>query len=909
MTRYSLPLLSALALLAAPLCTVAEEKTSPAKTMFDPQNVFFAIPLKGFFPGKTKKGELKNLNIYATRRDGEWTAVLGTATNSGKPVWNRALMPIDASELELTDSTISGQLKVTLVPDPWVPKDQKAREAIVEIDGKIGPSRNSQEIAHASGTFKATIDEAQETLEAANLAPETNGEFSGGLANVGEQPIENVSYDLTVFNLGRGHAYEIHHSRRAVSLGIKDGKPISLRTGNIGLRGHPDGYKFQPLKVGEHTVTGDTFHIPVEFRMLSLDGDLLDYTVTFDGVRLINWLVGSWKGVATDQEGKEQPVSGFFRGAVNKGAHEAEAVDPRPWFSKVKGFTPPEPGEHPRLFFRKEDVPELRRRAETPEGKKIVDHLRKQLNGSDGKTLPTSYNPAQVAYPRKGKKVPKSEQFKPEMGTFTIMHPAGYGFLYQLTGEQLYADLARQSIEKLWEGQRDRDPRYSWVRPGGELRTGPSVGWVAVAYDLCYDGWDKDFRQKVAKAIQDYDSGGGGEWDKEQEGGITLRKMVLQPRHGPGSNHFGAVIGGSGLAVLAILNDPGVDTKELEKYRNVLELQLVRSLSAGWGDGGYFKEGWGASRVGTQSSLLSFMQALRNVVGHDYLNVERPNASAITMIPRSMMLLGPPAYFPYRSNMNPSYGGPDLGKESKNETITKGGYFSEGFGAIKEEQKPALLWTYEKTFNPTNEGVLDLKVYPHRSMLALVNWPTFEGIEAKSSAEFMPLTSRDSLYEYFVFRNRFQDKNDIVTTVLIEQPRGTKPRSTMVWGLGGLRLNLTEPQKGAKVTDYTTYEDGSGVLKAGEYALAVDYSGNSGADDLIVTASPTKPTKNKTTKPKVANDNKNASYQQFTLDNKTLEVLVLSSSGTLPAVVVEDSKIKVGDQKIAFEGGKFSLPR
>jgi hypothetical protein len=39
----------------------------------------------------------------------------------------------------------------------------------------------------------------------------------------------------------------------------------------------------------------------------------------------------------------------------------------------VEGFKALEPGEHPRLFFRKADLPELRKRAETPEGKAVSD--------------------------------------------------------------------------------------------------------------------------------------------------------------------------------------------------------------------------------------------------------------------------------------------------------------------------------------------------------------------------------------------------------------------------------------------------------------------------------------------------------------------------------------------------------
>ena len=63
-----------------------------------------------------------------------------------------------------------------------------------------------------------------------------------------------------------------------------------------------------------------------------------------------------------------------------------------PWPAPVKGFVEPVTGEHPRLFFRKADVPELRRRAtETEEGQAIVARLRTLL-GNNGEKLPEDWN-------------------------------------------------------------------------------------------------------------------------------------------------------------------------------------------------------------------------------------------------------------------------------------------------------------------------------------------------------------------------------------------------------------------------------------------------------------------------------------------------------------------------------------
>ncbi|MGQ9915091.1 MAG: hypothetical protein ACUVQQ_12175 [Thermogutta sp.] len=59
------------------------------------------------------------------------------------------------------------------------------------------------------------------------------------------------------------------------------------------------------------------------------------------------------------------------------------------WPAPVEGFVEPLPGEHPRLFLRKADVPELRRRAtQTTEGRAIVARLR-ELLGNHGETLPS----------------------------------------------------------------------------------------------------------------------------------------------------------------------------------------------------------------------------------------------------------------------------------------------------------------------------------------------------------------------------------------------------------------------------------------------------------------------------------------------------------------------------------------
>ena len=869
-----------LCLLAA-LAQAAEPKA-------DPQNAQYAIILEGYFLGQAKDGKPKRLNCYLVRKDGKWTSALGTAINLGKPNWNTAAMLVDSARLALDGEKLTGTLAVTLVPDPWVPKDQKPRVATITIDAALGAPTEAKHSFSLTGKWTSTIAGDENELKDALLQSRGEGDITGHVWPTDPRDIADASYDLAIYNLIPGQTQDNFQRRRALSLGVKNSKVVSARLGQMDMR--HNAYDYEIIDTPEDAqVNDDSIRATVSFSADTLDGQRASFTLSFQGQRVSNFVAGEWKGKCTIEDGKERSIEGYFRATVRGGAFEsAMAKDTRPWFAEAKDFKPPQAGEHPRLFFRKSDLPELRRRAATAEGQQIIKRLRNLLNGSDGESLPILYNPAKAAY--------EKNSFKAAPGAYSISSAAGFGFLYQLTGEKKYAELARQCIEKAWEGQRDFDDRYAWVAPGGELRAGPSVGWTAVAYDLCYDGWDEAFRTRVAKAIQDYSDTKGGEWNNPE--GITLRKMVLQPKQGPGSNHFGAVAGGCGLAVLAIAGDPGTDKELLAKYAQVLERQVVRHLSAGWGDGGYYKEGWGASQVGTQAGFLCFLQSLKVAAGHDYLNVDRPNASFVTMVPRALMLIGPPAVYPYRSNMGGTYGSADFHRERGG--FSHGGQFAEGFGAIADKYKPGLLWVYNHIVDP-DPGRREFdtpSLYSHRPMLALINWPTFSNVQEQNPAEAMPRVTRDHLYEYCVFRNRWQDADDIVTTVLINTPEGTRPREVMVWGFGE-RLSLGEPPRNAPVTHFLTGQDGSGTMTAGNWAIAVDYSGVSGADALIVTVGATPKTDGRVSG--------RVNRSTVTIGQTTFNVLTLNRTGPHPSAKAEGGKLIVGGQTITFADGKLTL--
>jgi len=215
---------------------------------------------------------------------------------------------------------------------------------------------------------------------------------------------------------------------------------------------------------------------------------------TIDLVRDGNSLTGTFEGTFDGNT-----VQGDLGGEVNS-----------LWPAQEPGFKPIQPGEHPRLLFRKSDIPGLRKRAKTAQGKEIVEQLREAL------TRPM--NPENAGY-----------------------HAAGMGMLFVLTGEQRYADNTATLVGKIIRNR----------APGGEnfwissykliLRVPPAVG-VALAYDLCYEGWDEPFRMRVAAALE----------AKAEE---LIEGKGRGTNEHPHSNWMGMARGGAGICALAILGD------------------------------------------------------------------------------------------------------------------------------------------------------------------------------------------------------------------------------------------------------------------------------------------------------------------------------------------------------------------
>ncbi len=547
-----------------------------------------------------------------------------------------------------------------------------------------------------------------------------------------------------------------------------------------------------------------------------------------------------------------------------------------PWPVDVPGFNAPAPGEHPRLFFRKSDLPALRERAKTPEGKAIIARLKVLLGG--GEKMPPVSDQTR-AYEKK--------EENPD-GTYTVSHAAGFGFLYQLTGEKKYADLGRKCFEIAWEGARDADPeaRYSWVAPGGMLRGGPSIAWYAFGYDLCYDGWDENFRKEVAQRIQDYAQQENGKGAEGSGSAITLERLSLKPKHPPGSNHYGAQVGGAAMALLAIRGDEGTDSAKIEKWLAGVEKNLAVQMEKGWGDKGWFAEGDGPSGVAADTALIPAFQAMLVAGGKDFIS-PRPAVPWMTL--KWPMLTLPVSDFKKGKDIFPLHSNTYDHNIYERRGFSGSGHFAQGFGTISEKEKPALLWLYNRVFKDADEAAGtpfdSVSRYPHRAILSFVNWP-FD-VEEENPATVFAKAEEDKSVGHYMFRNRWQDGDDIIIDALLKGSRGhysVKPGTIIVWGLG--KKTVFPVRVTGDVKFFEATETG-GAFSTSLGSFGVDFSGKSGADAVLVLTGPITGTPKGATVAKAG---------------ETTYTIMTLQKGEAPEIKAEGDTLKIGGQAVGYDG-------
>ena len=542
------------------------------------------------------------------------------------------------------------------------------------------------------------------------------------------------------------------------------------------------------------------------------------------------------------------------------------------WWMVAKDYTPVQPGEHPRLLFRKSDIPALRKKAESPEGKIMLKRLRYLLNGSDGTGMPKVYSPAMSAY-----SLGKNQSLVVDTpGVYTFGHIVGYGLLYQLTGDPLYADLGRQCFELALEGQRDRDDRYSWVSPGGALRAGPVLGWYAIGYDLCYDGWDEAAREKFGRAIEFYDS---GLETRDAKAHVNLEALARGTMP-PFSNHFGMQTGGAALALMAVSGEKWANQTRIDSLLKISEISMIRNVTEGFGDGGFFTEGDGTGSMASHIVYLTAIQAWKNAMGMDFINSGKPNIpmTALKWFYLTIVRDGKPEVWPVRG----AY--PHNVWDRK---LSGGGYTGIGLGAVTEEQKKAVKWYYNRFLLQHDLAIgtmCEPGPYPHVLSAAFINWPSDQ--EEKNPAEVLPLCYRDSLHGFYAWRNQWKDERDMVITLLAKPSRGYMAAHADTafqvltsggrwqWGRTGGDVVYWRPAGNGK-TSLMKFSAGA--------CVAIDFTESSGAPVMLVSTG-------------------EAEGEKVRLGNTVLTIW-FPDTAIPPSLKVVDGMVKAGSQTIHMDHG------
>jgi hypothetical protein len=176
--------------------------------------------------------------------------------------------------------------------------------------------------------------------------------------------------------------------------------------------------------------------------------------------------------------------------------------------------------------------------------------------------------------------------------------------------------------------------------------------------------------------------------------------------------------------------------------------------------------------------------------------------------------------------------------------------------------------------------------------LAFVNWPV--GVKPENPATVMPRAMEDRIHGYYVFRNQWQDENDILVSALLGYgPKDAyKPQFGPIY-LWGLKKKYAFGKfLSAGPADFTPGPNG-GVVSTGTQCLGVDFSGASGAPAVLALAGIEGPKPDAT-----------VNTTSLTVDGKTI-LIVTVQDGQPPAVKADGNRIAVGGQTIAWSGGRF----
>lgn len=350
--------------------------------------------------------------------------------------------------------------------------------------------------------------------------------------------------------------------------------------------------------------------------------------------------------------GGDGPVEREVKGNVT-GSLGALWSEPRPDFVKLA------PNEHPRLIFRKSDLPVIKQRLAMPEGKAIMARFLEQL--------------------------PKSHGDWPKVQMYL---PAGYGLAWQLTGDKANADKAKESLIGMLDLKGAQDIHY-----------GPMAQAMAVTLDFCYDAWDAEFRQRVIDNLA------------QRLAALHAAKMggvSMNPYH----NHEAIRVSGTGLAALCLLGEKTSSGKEIPDLDRIMAIaaRATRRFFLYNGDSG---SGWGLEgdaykRMTWNSGPGHVVQAWRSALGTDLV---ADGLGAWSILGEWMWL--PPGDDVVQSEASRGF---------ENNGQRGGGFFILGMTTVPDSMKSGVRWLFDRSYGLQGDKTFNL-LWAYHAAYLLMNYP------------------------------------------------------------------------------------------------------------------------------------------------------------------------------------------
>jgi hypothetical protein len=183
-------------------------------------------------------------------------------------------------------------------------------------------------------------------------------------------------------------------------------------------------------------------------------------------------------------------------------------------------------------------------------------------------------------------------------------------------------------------------------------------------------------------------------------------------------------------------------------------------------------------------------------------------------------------------------------------------------------------------------------LYPQFAVASFVNWPV--DLPGANPATVLPLCYRDSVSGFFCWRNRWQDGDDTIITVLTNETRGywgAKADTALALNTHGRHLTWGRVAEGPpRHWSASPRGETSTLTLADGTMFGVDFSGASGADVMLVTTGP-------------------AEGQSVTLGDSTLTFFFPTTESAPPVHVTGDTAV-IGRQRVSLLPGRivFSEP-